>query len=238
VRCGKPLTESAGLAGESTGLSDAAAHGIDLSESAPAQPATSALDDWKFDQEMRQWQARLGRQWRVDAPVGNSGAAMQPASRQPQWHAHAGHAAVPRPHRRRRAAPRRSSPVVLLVLTIGMVTFLTGGGLVACSLVLDRPELWSRGLPLAIAGQVGILLGVALQLERLRHASDRAARQLKQVDAQLEQIGRATDVLSATHVPPAPGFYSHLADQTSPQRMLADLQGQLNLLAGSLGRKT
>lgn len=166
---------------------------------------------------------------RVDRPRQN-----QPRSnRQPQWNAHAAHSAVPRPHRRRKQVPKRSPGAVLFVLSLGMLTFIAGGVLVAGSFVLDRPDLWSRGLPLAIAGQVGILLALALQLERLWVSSRSTVRKLNDVDAHLEQLGRHADLL---HGSTSHDYYAHLARQSSPHVMLADLKGQLDRIASSIAR--
>lgn len=227
TQCGRTAADAD--AANAARLSELADSGIDLGASSSAQPQSAAFDQWKFDQEVRQWQSKLGRQVRFDRPR------PEPvrASRQPQWQAHAAHSAVPRPHRRRSSVPKRSSGAVLFVLSLGMLTFIAGGALVAGSFVLDRPDLWSRGLPLAIAGQVGILLALALQLERLWASSRSTVRKLNEVDAQLEQLGRNADLL---HSPTLHDYFGHATRPASPHMMLADLKGQLDRIADSIAR--
>lgn len=228
TQCGRTSADPQDAASAAR-LSDLAENGIDLGAARGAKPQASQFDEWKFDQEVRQWQSKLGRQVRFDRP--RPGQAR--ANRQPQWHAHAAHSSVPRPHRRRNSVPKRSSGAVLFVLSLGMLTFIAGGALVAGSFVLDRPDLWSRGLPLAIAGQVGILLALALQLERLWVSSRSTVRKLNDVDAQLEQLGRNADML---HSPALHDYYAHSARPSSPHVMLADLKGQLDRIADSIAR--
>lgn len=122
---------------------------------------------------------------------------------------------------------------MLFVLSLGVATFLVGGALVAGSFVLERPDLWSRGLPLAIAGQVGILLALALQLERLWAASRSTARKLNEVDEQLEQLGRHAEYLRG---PLVQDLMGRAGRPSSSHVMLSDLKDQLDRLASSIAR--
>ncbi len=128
------------------------------------------------------------------------------------------------------------SPGVLGVLTwaalsLGTMAFACGGILLGWSIVTDRTELWTVGMPIALGGQIALLVGLILQFERLWHDSRRASAKLDTVDKQLHELKTTTTLLGTTHSSPAGAFYSHLADGATPQLLLSDLKGQLDLLA-------
>ena len=103
--------------------------------------------------------------------------------------------------------------------------------LLAWSWVAGRHELWQLGMPIAIVGQAALLLGLILQLERVWQNSRYAAGRLEHVDEQLNQLKRATTMLSVSHSSASNAFYAHMSEGASPQLLLADLKSQLDLLA-------
>ena len=109
--------------------------------------------------------------------------------------------------------------------------------MIGVSLARQEPDLWNRGLPLAIAGQVGILLALSLQLERLWTTSRYTARKLKDVDAQLQQLGHSAEAQRHLQASQASGLLSQMAQQPSSHVLLADLKGQLDRLAGDAARQ-
>jgi len=111
------------------------------------------------------------------------------------------------------------------------MTLVCGGILLGWSLATDRSELWTTGLPVAIGGQIALLVGLLLQLERLWHDSRRAADRLEAVDQQLHDLKTTTTLLGTSHASPGGAFYAHLADGAGSQLLLSDLKGQLDLLA-------
>jgi hypothetical protein len=94
-----------------------------------------------------------------------------------------------------------------------------------------RADLWDLGLPIALAGQFGLLLGLVLQLDHLWRDSRQTAKQLDTVGEQLHDLHQAAAMLGTTHTPSAQAFYTHLAEGANPHLLLADLKGQLDLLA-------
>jgi hypothetical protein len=74
------------------------------------------------------------------------------------------------------------------MIVLGAITFVSGAALFAFALALRRNELWNFGLPLALSGQFGLLLGLALQLKNLRKSTRRATELLESVDHQLHQM--------------------------------------------------
>jgi hypothetical protein len=116
-------------------------------------------------------------------------------------------------------------------LSLGVMACVFGGVLLTWSFVTDRAELWTLGLPFAIGGQIALVLGLVLQLDGLWQSNHEAAESLSNLDDQLIELRRATSQISSTHSGPSQSFYFHLAEGCSPHMLLADLKGQLDLLA-------
>jgi hypothetical protein len=205
---------------------------------AATQPPVSpypSFEDWEIDQTFRHLQARVGSWKRVDQSAETSQPSPSPTS---QWRVDGSHASVSGPHPPKSRAPRRSSWLAWSVLSLGLITVACGAVVLTGSLVENRPELWSLGMPVAVAGQVGLLLGLALQLERLWRNGRYAARRLEQVDSQLHHLEHTTSMLGLTHSSAAQAFYVHMADEANPHMLLADLKGQLDLLAASMSKRS
>ena len=117
------------------------------------------------------------------------------------------------------------------------MAFVCGGILLGWSVVSGRTELWNVGVPIALCGQIALLLGLILHLDRLWHDSRQAATKLDQVDQQLHELQTTTTMLSTGHNSPGSAFYSHLAGGAGPQILLSDLKSQLDLLAVKIGRE-
>jgi hypothetical protein len=133
--------------------------------------------------------------------------------------------------------PQAAGLAAWACLTAGLMAFVCGGVLVIWSFAADRADLWSLGLPLTLAGQVGLVLGLLLQLDGLSQSSRRTEETLTELDSQLGQLRGVTAMVSSTHSGPAHSFYAHLTEGASPQILLADLKGQLDLLAQQMARQ-
>jgi hypothetical protein len=189
------------------------------------------LDQWELDLEWKRLRGLAGTAYLTFDP------------RRAELLPHGSHPGLPKRHRpkSRRKTPsgdrhvqRPASGWSLLawgVLSLGLMAFMCGGVLLGWSYVAGRDELWSLGMPIAVAGQVGLLLGLVLQLERIWQGNRLAADKLEQVDEQLHDLKRTTALLGATHTSAAQAFYAHLSQGAHPQLLLADLKGQLDLLA-------
>ena len=94
-----------------------------------------------------------------------------------------------------------------------------------------RPELWEMGLPIALCGQFGLMLGLIVQLDFLWRVNRHTATKLEEVGDQLHDLNQTAAMLGTTHTAPAQAFYTHLAEGANPHLLLADLKGQLDLLA-------
>jgi hypothetical protein len=109
--------------------------------------------------------------------------------------------------------------------------------LLAWSLVGKREDLWPIGVPLALIGQAGLILGLVLQLDGLWTTSRSTAAALSELDGELKNVRQATTLLSTSRSGGAQSFYLHLAEGASPQLLLADLKGQMDLLAQQMAQK-
>jgi hypothetical protein len=122
-------------------------------------------------------------------------------------------------------------------LSIGLMAFACGAVLMGWSFFAERGELWQLGTPLALGGQAAILIGLVLQLEGIWQSNRNTEQTLDELDGQLSDLKHATTLLSTTHSSAAQSFYTHMAEGASPQLMLADLKGQLDMLAVKMSQE-
>ncbi len=65
--------------------------------------------------------------------------------------------------RRTSAARQRASLLVWSLVGCGIMAFVCGAVLLAWSLITNRGELWTLGMPICLGGQLGLLLGLMFQ---------------------------------------------------------------------------
>jgi len=158
----------------------------------------------------------------------------------PEWHVPAPVAAPPSnpiAPKQQPAPPEKSGALAWACLSLGVMTLACGGVLIAWSLTADRADLWSLGLPLAVIGQAGLVIGLLLQLDGVWQSSKKTEQTLTQLDGKLHELRHATTLLGTSHSTPAQSFYVHMAEGASPHLLLADLKGQLDLLAQQMSRQ-
>ncbi|MEX2113376.1 MAG: hypothetical protein WD845_09335 [Pirellulales bacterium] len=240
ARCGREMATGAQGTPPTGNLAAAAESGIDLGNAGSA----SDFAAWELDQQVRRLQARVGTWRRFDPPREAAGQPAfvqadepEPSQRAKRRRIDAPHSAVPRKAKRRVRRARTSSPLGWWLLALGLMTFSCGTALLVCSWIEHRQELWNLGVAIAIGGQVGLLSGLVLQLERIWQNGRLAVRKLNQVDAQLHAMQRATSNWNATHGTASQAFYTHMAEEASPDILLADLQGQLDMLSSEITRR-
>ena len=130
-----------------------------------------------------------------------------------------------------RGSRQRVSLFTWALLSLGVMTFVCGGVLVAWSFAADRADLRTIGMPLTLAGQAALIIGLVMQLEGLWQSSRQTRQTLCELDCQLHELRHATTLLTSSHSTPSQSFYAHMAEGASPQLLLADLKGQMDLLA-------
>lgn len=198
-------------------------------------PPIDLGDDWQLDDDLRAAD-RLVDRYRLaafapDEEASTAGSRSVPVRVDP----------APRetPAQPAAVAPAKSGRWAALgwgVLSVGVMAFACGAVLLGCAYGMQRPELWSIGLPTALAGQAALVVGLALQLEGVWQSNRRATKTLASLDDQMDRLRHATSLLCSTHSTPAQSFYVHLAEGASPHILLGDLKGQLDLLATQMAR--
>jgi hypothetical protein len=189
-------------------------------------------DQWELDAELRSVQ-RLVERLRVEPqPSGGRLDMRAEGASSPHWPAAVStKGAESRPSGAAAESTPRSSLAAWMLLSLGLATFACGAVLLGWSFIADRDDLWPIGLPLALAGQAGLIVGLVLQLEGLWSTSRRTEKTLTALDDELGRVRTATTLLSSAKSTSAQSFYLHLAEGAQPQLLLADLKGQLDLLA-------
>jgi hypothetical protein len=84
-----------------------------------------------------------------------------------------------------------------IALSVSLMAFACGAVLVGWSLLTGRADLWRLGLPLALLGQAGWLMGTLLQLESLGRSQRETHQALAEAKEQIESLRQTTMLLSA-----------------------------------------
>jgi hypothetical protein len=181
-------------------------------------------DDWVLEADIRSVQRMvegLKRTSRIDLPATPTIKPHLPAlaARQEE------------PSSERESVPPKANLAAWSLLSLGLATFACGAVLLGWSFATDREDLWPLGMPLALAGQAALIVGLVLQLDGLWQTSRKTEKTLSELDSELSKVRQATTLLSTSHSGPSQSFYLHMAEGASPQLLLADLKGQLDLLA-------
>ena len=206
----------------------------------PVDEPRLEMNDWRFEEEL-QAVDRLLRSLRASGVI--SGSTDQIENRfdlpdPPHEELH-GHTAGRTNLSRRNLAspssrPEKRSPVYGFVawsmLSLGLMTFVCGGVLLGWSFADGREQLWTYGLPLTLGGQALLLVGLLFQLEKLWLSNRQTSTVLDELDEQLDELRHTTGLLSTSRSGPAQSFYAHMAEGASPELLLADLKGQLDML--------
>lgn len=242
-RCGDGVFVEQAVTGAASNAAPAASQAPVESRSGNPFP----YDSWEIDEELRHIGRVLGEgdgTRRRTEPVARALPAARldaPHARIPPWHV-AGTAEAgtiedgrARPILVERASHPGGTSILAVVgwaaLSLGTMALCCGGILLAWSALTGRQELWNIGVPVAVGGQIALVIGLVLQLDRLWHDGRHAADKLDRVGQQLHELKAATAMLGTSHASPGAAFYSHMLEGANPQILLTDLKGQLDLLA-------
>ncbi len=204
--------------------------------------ADASYDGWELDEQLRHIERVLmSNKLRGESPAPGeqeTARADWPHAGPPGWHVHPKSRPARRPMQRKPVQRGRLLGLLLgVVLLLGISAVLGGGAVAGWSIWMRRQDLWIFAAPTALAGQVFLVMGLVLQLHRLGRNSRHAAGKLDRLDQEIHELRTTTTLLGTTHGPSAAAFYAHLADGASPQILLSDLKGQLDILALKLGRQ-
>ena len=241
-RCGTFLCQAGTRAAPETASDDAGPPtSADPSEPEPVvfipEPPPT-YDGWELEQKLR----HIERLLRIDKPdPSQQGAPQRGIARvdashggSPGWHYPA--AAQQKAARARARSTEPWLPVLTwFVLAVGLMASAFGGVLLAWAAAGGRQDLWAIGMPVGLAGQIVLVIGLILQLDRLWHDNRDTAEKLDHVGERLFDLNKTTALLGTSGG--STSFYSHMAGGASPQLLLADLKSQLDLLSARLGHE-
>lgn len=210
----------------------------DPSETSGPAPA---YDGWELDEQLRHiervLQTSIGKSREADAVYRREASRFDLSHATPaSWHMPATTLNKPRKVVQEAGRGLALSTLTWVILSLGTTSFVCGGILLGWSLATGRQELWTVGLPVALAGQVALLLGLVLQLDRLWNDNRAAAAKLESVDEQISDLKATTTLLGTSQGPASSVFYSHFAGGAGPQILLTDLKSQIDLLAMKIAR--
>lgn len=245
--CGEPIAaispESATPPQSASAFAEEAVKAGTASTAAQRPPI---YDGWEIDEQLRHFRRVLGSD-----PLSRK--KFDESAAQPNFRLDAGHG-VPAPYLRRARRPSRKkrrvtaapeahaagdgwlAALAWTTLLLGATGFICGLALMGWSMHTESPELWALGAPIILAGQIALVLGLVLQLDRVWRGNRRAAARLETVDEQLHDLKTATTLLGTTHGPSS-AFYAHWAGGAGAEILLSDLKSQLDLLAVKLSRQ-
>lgn len=244
MRCGTAADIS--MAAHTVGVAELAAHGVDLrqNDKPPVRKPPIDLDEWEFEQDFHHikdlvslaTQNTVAQNARIGAAPRGVPTTALPES--PGITTIGSSPTVPAagPSRRRKPS-RASSALAWFCLCMGLLAFTCGVVLMIWSFAEGQAALWNLGMPITVVGQAGLMVGLVLQLERIGQGTRYASDQLEHVDEQLANLRQTANMLGVTHGSAAQAFYAHMAEGASPNLLLADLKGQLDLLAVRMAQR-
>ncbi len=130
--------------------------------------------------------------------------------------------------------PTGASWLLTLMLGCGVINFCVGVGFLAWSAAFQLPWLWQPAMTLTIGAEGLLILSLAWMATRLWRNSRKVNRQLDGVDRQLEEIEQTTSELAGSQQPSSQHFYHHYGQVASPHMLVANLQGQVDLMSARL----
>jgi hypothetical protein len=204
--------------------------------------ASAGLDDWDTDEQLRNIERalRINKKRSRRAAASSTGEFnhVDSAHEEPaKWHRgkpHRSEDAKSKTQKSKSPTPRDSSLLSFFIWTailLGSTALLGGGISLGCSILGNQTDCWNFGLPFIVGGQIVLLVGLVLQLDRIWRDNRTAAAKLDEVDEELYDLKTTAALLSTTHSPTSSAFYSHYAGGANAQLLLTDLKSQLDLLA-------
>jgi len=125
--------------------------------------------------------------------------------------------------------------LIWAALSLGTAALVCGGILLGWSLWTGRGELWKIGLPIAAGGQISLLIGLVLQIDRFWRDNHQTVAKLDEVDEELHDLKTTANLLSTIQGTSSAQFYTHPAGDANPHVQLSDLKARLDLLAMKIG---
>ncbi|MBI82701.1 MAG: hypothetical protein CMJ81_05870 [Planctomycetaceae bacterium] len=119
-------------------------------------------------------------------------------------------------------------------LTLGLMAVVCGGSLMAWAYFGARSELWTVGVVAACVGQIGLLIGLILHLDRLWHSNRENSQTLGSLHYRLADLRHTTSMLHSSHQTEATIPEIHIDAALNTEAKLASLKGQLDQLTSQM----
>lgn len=193
VRCRTPVERNkvaSGIAGDLGGTkstADGLPNEVDI---AAHMEALERLSSWDFGEELSSdgWPPAAAEDSEAEVSAQRLGLLDAAHAELRGWHRSGAH---PAPSGMGLLRVGRKPLAGWLLLSCGLASFFCGATLLTWSLFTNRPDLWTLGVPITLAGQVGLLLGVVLALDRLGHQNRQTVDRLGRLDERLSEIRAA-----------------------------------------------
>ncbi len=172
-------------------------HRRDRTLDSPPAPHLPPYDGWELEQRLNHIERMLAAEGRAGRDDGNGKSDQTLAT---VFRFDSAHAQFAKPHDRagretRSSRGKLSTAFVWSALLIGVTMSACGGFLMGWSMFSDREDVWSIGLPICLAGGVGLLVALIVQLDRLLNDHRDTAARLDMVDDQLLHLADAAKQL-------------------------------------------
>jgi len=198
-----------------------------------------ALDDWEVDDELRSVQRMIDKlrvqgivsPARLDQPHSETSSSSHLFNTAPFNSAPVTTHNTRRNDKSEKVPPKTSfmgSQFAWMITLLSFAGLAGGAALLVWSTMGQRSELWNLGIGIAATGQAGLIVGLVLHLwsnSRSTHST------LNEIDDQLDDLRHAAAMIGNRNSTPAQNFYAHMAQGGDPELLLADLKGQMDLLA-------
>ena len=124
------------------------------------------------------------------------------------------------------------------LICLGVLSLTSGAVLLGWSALAPLPSVWGLGLALIGAGHAVLAVGMVLQIDRVAASSRTAKERCEDVERKINDVKHLVTLLGTTNGATSQSFYSHLAGGASPELLLADLKGQLDMLAVRISERS
>lgn len=242
IRCGAKLT-AVGIAVVAADPSPQSfVESIDFSETPSVRPRSTEspapqldFDDWDADAEWRLLDDLLPKP-RLATQRASASSAAPPPIASGNWNVlHTAHGPV-------KTSPQAGQPAGSSWLSWIAI----GVGVVILAVAAASPALriagWERmeslTWPLIAAGQVCLIVGVTLLVDRIRQMNSATADELQEVKNQLLRLEQSTSPLSGPHSQLGTVLSDALEPSEQSGAVLADVRGQLEILSRRLAQMT
>jgi len=111
------------------------------------------------------------------------------------------------------------------VVYLGLIALICGAALTAWAYVGGRGELWIVGIPTAVLGQIGLVVGLILQLDGLWQSHQRSSQSFALLDHRISDLRQTSTIFNPLH-PQAypPPHYPQMSREEAPMDLRREIE--------------